>query len=181
MRCRIGWSIIFSFFIFIFNWLMIALQYWFDFCHTSTWINHRYICPHPLESPSHLLPIHTPLGYYRAPVWVPWVKQQIPTYVNYIINTIYLHKLFTYLQYVSYLQRYLLKWVYMLPRYSLHSSHPVPPLPGPCTSVCSLCLHLHCCPISRFFSTIFLDSIYVCYYRIFVFMFLTYFTLYNML
>ena len=27
--------------IFIFNWLMIALQYWFDFCHISTWINHR--------------------------------------------------------------------------------------------------------------------------------------------
>ena len=23
----------------IFNWLMIGLQYWFDFCHTSTWIN----------------------------------------------------------------------------------------------------------------------------------------------
>ena len=24
------------------NWLMTALQYWFDICHTSTWINHRY-------------------------------------------------------------------------------------------------------------------------------------------
>ena len=30
------------FLIFIFNWLMIALQYWFDFCHTLTWINHSY-------------------------------------------------------------------------------------------------------------------------------------------
>ena len=31
-----------SFFkIFVFNWLMIALQYWFDFCHIWTWINHR--------------------------------------------------------------------------------------------------------------------------------------------
>ena len=29
-----------SFQFFIFNWLMIGLQYWFDFCHT-TWINHR--------------------------------------------------------------------------------------------------------------------------------------------
>ena len=29
--------------IFIFNWLMIALQYWFDFCHTSTWICSRLI------------------------------------------------------------------------------------------------------------------------------------------
>ena len=25
----------------IFNWLMIGLQYWFDFCHTSTWVNHK--------------------------------------------------------------------------------------------------------------------------------------------
>ena len=30
------------FLIFIyFNWLMIGLQYWFDFCPTSTWISHR--------------------------------------------------------------------------------------------------------------------------------------------
>ena len=29
-------------FLFIFNWRIIALQYWFDFCHTSTWISHRY-------------------------------------------------------------------------------------------------------------------------------------------
>ena len=25
---------------FLFSWLMIALQYWFDFCHTLTWIAH---------------------------------------------------------------------------------------------------------------------------------------------
>ena len=57
---------------------MFALQYWFYFCHTSTWINHRYIyVPSPLESLSHLLPILTPLGYCRAPVWVPWVIQKI--------------------------------------------------------------------------------------------------------
>ena len=31
-------------YLFIFNWLMIGLQYWFDFCHTSTWNNHRDIC-----------------------------------------------------------------------------------------------------------------------------------------
>ena len=57
---------------------MFALQYWFYFCHTSTWINHRYTyVPSPLESLSHLLPILTPLGYCRAPVWVPWVIQKI--------------------------------------------------------------------------------------------------------
>jgi len=41
----------------------------------------------PLDSPAHLLPILIPLGYYRAPVWVPWVIWQIPiaylfTYIN---------------------------------------------------------------------------------------------------
>ena len=37
-----------------------------------------YLCPLPLESLSHFPPIPTPLGYYRAPVWVPWVIQQFP-------------------------------------------------------------------------------------------------------
>ena len=32
---------IYIYIFFFFNWLMIALQYWFDFCHTSTWISHR--------------------------------------------------------------------------------------------------------------------------------------------
>ena len=27
---------------FIFNWMIITLQYCVDFCHTSTWISHRY-------------------------------------------------------------------------------------------------------------------------------------------
>ena len=65
------------------------LQYWFDFCHTSTWINCRYRCTYApaLLNFSHFLLIATPLGYYRAPIWVPWVMQQIPigyrfTYVS---------------------------------------------------------------------------------------------------
>jgi hypothetical protein len=28
--------------VFIFNWKIIDLQYCVGFCHTSTWINHRY-------------------------------------------------------------------------------------------------------------------------------------------
>ena len=44
-----------------------------------------------------------------------------------------------------------------------------------------LCLFLHCCPENKFISTIFLDSIYMCQYMIFIFLFLTYFTLYNRL
>ena len=73
---------------------MVALQYWFDFYHTSTWINHRctYV-PFTLECPSHLPPIPTHLGYYRTPVWVPWVIQQIPigylfTYANVYVCTL---------------------------------------------------------------------------------------------
>ena len=72
--------------IFIFNWSMIVLQYWLDFCHQQHeltsykyWVCSLplYICPLPRESPSHFPPIPTPFGYYRAPVWVPWVIQQI--------------------------------------------------------------------------------------------------------
>ena len=36
--------------------------------------------------------------------------------------------------------------VYMLPCYSLHSSHPLLPLRNLCPEVCFLCLHLYCCP-----------------------------------
>ena len=57
-------------------------------------------------------------------------------------------------------------------------SHPL--LPPLCPQVCSLCLRLYCCPTNRFVSTIFLDySTYMCEYAIFVF--LSYFTLYNRL
>ena len=47
----------------------------------------------------------------------------------------------------------------MFPCYSLHSSHPLLPQLGP--QVCSLCLHLHCCPANKLINTIFLDS-YIC-------------------
>ena len=42
--------------------------------------------------------------------------------------------------------------VYTLPCYSLHLSHPLLPPPWPV----SISLHLHCCPVNRFLSTIFL-------------------------
>ena len=51
--------------------------------------------------------------------------------------------------------------IFMFPCYSLHSSHPLLP-PSPYPEVCSLCLHLHCCPPHSFINTIFLDSICVC-------------------
>ena len=37
----------------------------------------------------------------------------------------------------------------------------------------------HRCPVNKFFSTIFLDSIYMCQNNAFIFRFLTHFTLYN--
>ena len=55
------------FYLFIFNWRIIALQYCIGFCHTSTWKSLVYVRPLPLESPSHLPPHPTPLGCHRAP------------------------------------------------------------------------------------------------------------------
>ena len=66
-------------------------------------------------------------------------------------------------------------------------SHLVPayPSPSPCPQVHSLRLRLYSCPAPRFFRTIFflffLDSIYRCQHTVFVFLFLTYFTLHDRL
>ena len=43
--------------------------------------------------------------------------------------------------------------------YSLNSSHPL--LPQLCPKTYSLYLYLYSCPVNRFISTIFLDSIYL--------------------
>ena len=55
------------------------------------------------------------------------------------------------------------------------------PLPRLCPQVRSLRLGLYSCPATRFISTVFLDSIYVRQHTVFVFLFLTYFTLYDRL
>ena len=65
--------------LFIFNGRIISLQYCVDFCHTSTWISHRYTyVPSRLNLPPTSHPHLTPLGCCRAQVWVPWAIQQIP-------------------------------------------------------------------------------------------------------
>ena len=72
---------------------------------------------------------------------------------------------------------------------SVHMSMPlfhfIPdyPSPSPCPQVHSLCLHLYSCPACRFFRTnfFFLHSIYICQNTVFVFLFLTNFTLYDSL
>ena len=52
-----------------------------------------YVCPLPLEAPSHLPPHPTPLGCHRAPVWVPWVIQQIPLALYFICGHVYVSML----------------------------------------------------------------------------------------
>ena len=61
--------------------------------------------------------------------------------------------------------------VYMSVLLFVSSSHPLLLLLHP--QVHSLHLHLYCCPVDRFISTIFLDSTYTCWYLIFRFLFLT--------
>ena len=61
---------------------------------------------------------------------------------------------------------------------------PVHPTISPFPSVFtyrSLCLRFHSCPANRFICVIFLDFVCVCEYTMFVFLFLTYFTLYDRL
>ena len=58
----------------------------------------------------------------------------------------------------------------------------IPPLPSPKSpKVCSLHLCLFCCLAYRVIITIFLNSIYMCYYTVLELFFLGYFTLYNRL
>ena len=61
---------------------------------------------------------------------------------------------------------------------SMLLSHFVPayPYPSPCPQVHSLRLRLYSCPAPRFLRTIFLYSMYMCQHMVFVFLFLTYFT-----
>ena len=118
---------------------------------TSTWISYRYTyIPFLLNFP---LPPHaTLLGWFRAPVWVSWDIQQF-------LLAIY----FTYGN---------ASFLVTLPIHLILSS----PLP---MSISLLSMFLHCCPGNKFFSTIFLDSVYMHYSTILIFLFLTYFILYN--
>ena len=91
------------FFFLIFNWRIINLQNFVVFFHITK-INHRYthVPSFPSPSPSN------PSACHRAPVWIPWVIQQIPI---------------GYLFYI---------WHHKFPRYSLHTTHPLPPPLCPC-------------------------------------------------
>ena len=107
-RHSLPWRMIFKkqyfFNLFGFNWRIIALQYCIGFCHTSTWISHRYTyVPLPLTS----LPL-TPSHSSRS--------SQSPG-LSSLSHTAHSHRL-----------SILHMAVYMLPCYSLHSSPHLHPL-----------------------------------------------------
>ena len=55
------------FFFFYFNWRLITLQYFGDFCHTQAWISHGCTCVPFYKPPSHI-PLHPiPMGCPSAP------------------------------------------------------------------------------------------------------------------
>ena len=100
----------------------------------------------PSEPPCLSSPPRPPLGCHRAGRWGPCVTRKPPWLsVSHAI-------------------------VHVCPCYAPSSSH-LSSLLWP--RVCSLRLRLHCCPASSFMRTIFLDSIHMHSYTIFVFLFVT--------
>ena len=126
--------LIFKFKFIYFNWRLITILY--RFCHTSTWIHHRYTqVPHP-EPPSHLHPHTIPLGHPSAPA---------PSILYPASNLYWL--------FISYMI------LYMFQCHSPKSSHPLPIPQRP--KDCSIHLCLFCCLAHRVILTIFLNSIYM--------------------
>ena len=112
-----------------------TILYWF--CHTSTWICHRYTrAPHP-EPPSLPPPCTIPLGHPSAPA---------PSIQSHASNLDW--------WFISYMILYLFQC------HSPKSSHlfPLPQSPKDC----SIHLYLFCCLAYRVIITIFLNSIYMC-------------------
>ena len=114
----------------LFNWRIIALQCCVAFCHTSTWISHRYKhVPSLLSLPPISIPLHpsrlsqstglSSLGHRANSHWLSVFH----------------------------------KGKYIFPCYSVSSSHPL--LLPLCPQVCFLYLRLHCSPASRFICAIF--------------------------
>ena len=121
----------------IFNWRTIALQHCAGFCHTSTWISHRYTY---VPSLLNLPPTSQPSHPSRLP--------QSPE-LSSLRHTANFYGLSNFTSGSAYV--------------SVLLSQFVPPSPSPTGSTS---LHFHCCPANRFISTTFQDSIYMCYYTI---------------
>ena len=154
----------FPFLKFIFNWRITALQYCVGFRHMMTWFSHKHTY---IPSFLNLLPTsqprphHTPVGCHS-------------TTLSSLCYTATSHWLFI-LHMVA----------CMFQCYSRDTS------PSPLPTVfkdCSLCLCFYSCPANRGISTSLLHYmymhwhyLYMRWYMIFVFLSLTYFSLYNRL
>ena len=122
--------IFYSFIYFFISWRLITLQYCSGFCHTLTWISHRYTCvPHP-DPPSHL-PLHPiRLGLpsapgltqrYRTDFWTLWEKARVGCFKRTASKHVHylgwnrspaqvgcMRQVSTYLSYVSCISRWVL-------------------------------------------------------------------------
>ena len=79
-----------NFFKLIFNWRIIVLQSCVSFCHTPTWISHKYT--HVPSSWIVLpLPHLSPLGCHRTTGWTPCITQQSPLAIYFPYSDIYGH------------------------------------------------------------------------------------------
>jgi len=69
-----------------------ASQCCVGFCHTTTWISHKYAyIPSLLSLPPNSHP--SPPGHRRAPGWAPWVIQQLPSCLFYTLGNMYMSML----------------------------------------------------------------------------------------
>ena len=108
--------------------------------------------------------------------------------LNLILKGGYFFLIFEF--YLFFIQQVLISCLFY-PHQCIHvnPNHPIHPpttpiphhFPSWCPYVCSLHLCLYFCPANRFICTIFLGSTYMREYTIFVFLFLTSFTLYDSL
>ena len=126
-------------------------MYWF--CHTSTWICHGCTCvPNPEP------PLPPPSPYHPSGT----SQNTSPKHpVSCIEPGLVVH--------------FLCDIIFHMPFSQIILAHPQSP------KDCSIHLCLFCCLAYRVIITIFLNSIYMCYYTVLVVFFLASFTLYNRL
>ena len=125
---------------FFFNGRIIALQYFVGLCHSSAWISHRWFITYLPSLLKHPLPAPTPSDSTR-------LSQN--TELSFLHPTTHSHWLS-----ILHVVMYMFLCCFLNP-----SPSPLP-LPSPllCPQFSFLRLCLHCCPVDRFISTIFLDS-----------------------
>ena len=134
--------------LFIFNQRIIALKYWFGFCHTLTWISHRFAWTSCiLLQPSCKL-LATSWTSFPPPTPSHPSRLSWSTSLSSLCHIANSHWLFVLHMVMN-----------MFSCYALNLSHPFHPLL--CPQDCFLCLRIDCCPVNRFIGTIFIDSIYI--------------------